>query len=368
MEVLISEERSKMGAGKGAAPWGGEAEVEDHYDSGIGSLSDLQSRHVFGPLDEAKAAAAAAAAAAAVSVFGSGSGSGPGCEPDVWPSSQQRLECGIGQITRGLERVELRGREPATADLAQLLNYRTEELDSMLHLAIIHEEDCLLEHLLHCMKGTNFLDQQNDMKQTALHLAVILGRSELVKKLVAAGANLLLQEKDGNTALHLACKEMALACVQALLFHHSTDLKYSSLWDPAQFRQQLHFYNYRGFTPLHVAVLLNDVQVVEYLLHFEVDVNAKEKCAGRTALHLGVEQQNRHVIKLLLNRGADVHAQMYNGCTPICLAVYMPDSGITQMLRDYGSSEPLSDDESDEDEGIDEDGVGEYDDFVVHGC
>lgn len=345
-----------MGAGKGAAPLGGEAEVEDHYDSGIGSLSDLQSRH-FGPLD-------GAAVSVSVSV------SGPGCEPDVWPSSQQRLECGIGQITRGLERVELRGRErePAPADLAQLLSYRTEELDSMLHLAIIHEEDCLLEHLLHCMKGTDFLDLQNDMKQTALHLAVILGRAELVTKLVAAGANLLLQEKDGNTALHLACKEMALACVQALLFQHSTELKYSSLLDPAQFRQQLHFYNYRGFTPLHVAVLLNDVQVVEYLLHFEVDVNAKEKCAGRTALHLGVEQQNRHIIKLLLNRGADVHAQMYNGCTPICLAVYMPDSGITQMLRDYGSSEPLSDDESDEDEGIDEDGVGEYDDFVVHGC
>ncbi|XP_051900109.1 NF-kappa-B inhibitor beta-like isoform X2 [Pristis pectinata] len=349
MEVLIDEGRPKVGAGKAAAPWGGEAEAEDHYDSGIGSLSELQSRQ-FGPLDEAKAAGEP--------------------EPDVWPSSQQRLECGIGQITRRLERVELRGGEQSSppGDVGRLLGYRTEDLDSMLHLAIIHEEDCLLEHLLYCTKGTDFLDLQNDMKQTALHLAVILGRPELVKKLIAAGANLLLQEKDGNTALHLACKEMALACVQALLFHHSSDLSYSNLLDPSQFRQQLHFYNYRGFTPLHVAVLLNDVQIVEYLLHFEVDVNAKEKCAGRTALHLGVEQQNRHVVKLLLNRGADVHAQMYNGCTPICLAVYMPDSGITQMLRDYGSSEPLTDDESDEDEGIDEDGVGEYDDFVVHGC
>ncbi|XP_069765354.1 NF-kappa-B inhibitor beta-like [Narcine bancroftii] len=339
MEVAADEERPRPLPGK--APWASEPDAEDHYDSGIGSITELQGRQ-FGP---------------AAAEGGEAEG-----EPD---GGRQRPEGGVGHITRGLERVEL-GRPPG--DLGRLLAYRTEDLDSMLHLAIIHEEDYLLEHLLYYVKGTDFLNLQNDMRQTALHLAVILGRPELIKKLVAAGANLLLQEKDGNTALHLACKEMALACVQALLFHHSSHLKYSSFSDPSQFRQQLHFYNYQGFMPLHVAALLNDVQIVEYLLHFEVDVNAKEKCAGRTALHLGVEQQNRQIVKLLLNRGADVHAQMYNSCTPICLAVYMPDSGITQMLRDYGSSEPLTEDETDEDEGIDEDGVGEYDDFVVHGC
>uniref|UniRef100_UPI00398EACFD NF-kappa-B inhibitor beta-like n=1 Tax=Pristiophorus japonicus TaxID=55135 RepID=UPI00398EACFD len=225
-----------------------------------------------------------------------------------------------------------------------------------------------MEHVLDFTKGTNYLDLQNDMKQTALHLAVIVGRPELVMKLVSAGANLLLQEKDGNIALHLACKEMATGCVQALLFHSSSEQKDSRLFDPSHFIQQLRCYNYQGFTPLHVAVMLNDVHIVEYLLWFEVEVNAKEKCGGRTALHLAVEQQNQQIVKLLLDRRADVHAQMYNGCTPICLAVYRPDSGITQMLRDYGSSEPVTDEESDEDEGIDEDAVGEYDDFVVHGC
>lgn len=106
-----------------------------------------------------------------------------------------------------------------------------------------------------------------------------------------------------------------------------------------------------------IDILRRDLYISVRSLKLGINFCLQEKCAGRTALHLGVEQQNRHIIKLLLNRGADVHAQMYNGCTPICLAVYMPDSGITQMLRDYGSSEPLSDDESDEDEGIDEDGV-----------
>uniref|UniRef100_A0A4W3GSZ9 NF-kappa-B inhibitor beta-like n=1 Tax=Callorhinchus milii TaxID=7868 RepID=A0A4W3GSZ9_CALMI len=93
----------------------------------------------------------------------------------------------------------------------------------------------------------------------------------------------------------------------------------------------------------------------------------QEKGGGRTALHLAVEEQNLQVVKLLLESRADIHAQMYNGCTPICLAVYRPDPRITQMLKDFGSAEPVTDEDSDEDEGIDEDGMGEYDDFMMHG-
>ncbi|XP_067875048.1 NF-kappa-B inhibitor beta-like [Heterodontus francisci] len=365
-----SKQPSKLGAGKVAAPWGGkanleslgvplEAEGDDYFDSGIGSLSELQvgQFNELGSVDQGIECGEGKVGVGQVAL---------GAEPDICPSTQQRVESGIGQITRGIEKVELGDGQETVANLTELLNFRTEDFDSMLHLAIIHEEDDFFDHVLHFTKGTNYLNLQNDMKQTALHLAVIIGRADLVEKLVAAGANLLLQEKDGNTALHLACKEMVTSCVQALLFHQYNEIKDFSLFDPSQVRQQLHCYNYQGFQPLHVAVILNDVYIVEYLLLFEVDINAKETCAGRTALHLAVELQNRQIVKLLLDRRADVHAQMYNGCTPICLAVYRPDSGITQMLRDYGSSEPVTDEDSDE--GIDEDGMGEYDDFVVHGC
>lgn len=53
--------------------------------------------------------------------------------------------------------------------------------------------------------------------QTALHLAAILGEASTVEKLYAAGASLLVAERGGHTALHLACRVRAHACACVLL-------------------------------------------------------------------------------------------------------------------------------------------------------
>ncbi|XP_048378416.1 NF-kappa-B inhibitor beta-like [Stegostoma tigrinum] len=376
-----SKQTIKLGTGKVAAPWGGQAKLDslglpaevegdDYYDSGIGSLSELQVSQFseLGGVDQ--------------SVDGGEGkdGMSMGTEPDICLSTQRWAESGVSQITQGIEDVKLSGTgqitqgmelgssQEAVNELKELRHYRTEDLDSALHLSVIHEKVNFFITILCYIMDAEYLNLQNDLNQTALHLAVIVRRADFVERLVAAGANLLLQEKDGNTALHLACMERATSCVQALLFHHVHGLKNSSLFDPSQVSQQLNCYNYNGFTPLHLAVKVNDVHIVEYLLQSKVEINAKERSAGRTALHLAVEEQNQQIVKLLLDWCADVHAQMYNGYTPICLALCRPNWSITQMLRDYGSSEPDTDEESEESEEIDEDGMGEYDDFVVHGC
>lgn len=53
--------------------------------------------------------------------------------------------------------------------------------------------------------------------QTALHLAAILEEASTVEKLYAAGASLLVAERGGHTALHLACRVGAHACARVLL-------------------------------------------------------------------------------------------------------------------------------------------------------
>lgn len=53
--------------------------------------------------------------------------------------------------------------------------------------------------------------------QTALHIAVIIGKPIFTRKLILAGTSLCMPEKAGNTALHLACKEATLGCAEVLL-------------------------------------------------------------------------------------------------------------------------------------------------------
>ncbi|XP_011807915.1 PREDICTED: NF-kappa-B inhibitor beta [Colobus angolensis palliatus] len=98
-----------------------------------------------------------------------------------------------------------------------VFGYVTEDGDTALHLAVIHQHEPFLDFLLGFSAGTEYMDLQNDLGQTALHLAAILGEASTVEKLYAAGAGLCVAERRGHTALHLACRVGAHACARALL-------------------------------------------------------------------------------------------------------------------------------------------------------
>ena len=53
--------------------------------------------------------------------------------------------------------------------------------------------------------------------QTALHLAVHLDQPGAVQALVLKGASRVLQDRHGDTALHVACQRQHLACARCLL-------------------------------------------------------------------------------------------------------------------------------------------------------
>ena len=61
-------------------------------------------------------------------------------------------------------------------------------------------------------------------ERTALHLASLNGRTDIVKLLVAAGSDFNLQDKRGCTALHFASKQGHLLIVEHLVAHHLIDL------------------------------------------------------------------------------------------------------------------------------------------------
>ncbi|XP_021059827.1 NF-kappa-B inhibitor beta [Mus pahari] len=290
-----------------------------------------------------------------------------------------------------------------------VFGYVTEDGDTALHLAVIHQHEPFLDFLLGFSAGTEYLDLQNDLGQTALHLAAILGEASTVEKLYAAGAGVLVAERGGHTALHLACRVRAHTCACVLLqprpshprdasdtyLTQSQDHTPDTCHAPAavdsqssteneeeprdeDWRLQLEAENYDGHTPLHVAVIHKDAEMVRLLRDAGADLNKPEPTCGRTPLHLAVEAQAASVLELLLKAGADPTARMYGGRTPLGSALLRPNPILACLLRAHGAPEPEDEDDklspcsssgsgSDSDSDSDNrDEADEYDDIVVH--
>ena len=61
-------------------------------------------------------------------------------------------------------------------------------------------------------------------------------------------------------------------------------------------------------TPLPNAVWEQNKEIVELLINHGADVNAKNDDAG-TPLHAASMKDNKEIVELLINRGADINAK-----------------------------------------------------------
>ena len=105
------------------------------------------------------------------------------------------------------------------------------------------------------------VDIYNNLKQTPLHLAVITEQPYIAEKLVSAGANVNLPDRNGQTPTHLACNRSSIQCLETLL--------------KAENPADLELRNFSGFTPLHEAVLARCPGAVTCLINHGANVNCK---------------------------------------------------------------------------------------------
>ncbi|XP_023663490.1 nuclear factor of kappa light polypeptide gene enhancer in B-cells inhibitor, alpha a [Paramormyrops kingsleyae] len=236
---------------------------------------------------------------------------------------------------------------------------RTEDGDTILHLAVIHEAKDYVFQIINRSRNEPFLNVQNNQRQTALHLAVITEQADLVDTLLKAGCDPQLVDDCGNTALHIACKKGSLHCFSVLTQYRPQHLA-SILAAP----------NYSGHNCLHIASIFGFLSLVESLIQLGADVNAQEYCNGRTALHLAVDLQNLELVKLLVAKGANVNSVTYGGYTAYHLTYGRQSTEIQQQLHALTAQDlrelPESDEEdSDEEPSSEEEDI--YDDIFVRG-
>nr|XP_009685045.1 PREDICTED: NF-kappa-B inhibitor epsilon [Struthio camelus australis] len=203
----------------------------------------------------------------------------------------------------------------------------------LVHLAIIH---CVPDVALCCIAQLprEVLEIQNDLFQTPLHLAVYLEQPSVIQALIHKGVNPGLQDRNGNTPLHLACEQQRVQCAQQLL--QGTALPDDTV-EPSGHKQDLQLQNWQGLACLHISTLKGNIQMMSLLLQSGANIDVREGTSGKTPLHLAVECRNRRAVQFLLRNGAYVDAQMYNGCTPLHLAVGRKDVAIAAILSHSGA-------------------------------
>lgn len=187
----------------------------------------------------------------------------------------------------------------------------------------------------------------------SLSLAVRLGWSRLVDRLLATGTDLNLRDSHGMSALHLAAALGREGMLKRLVAQGaSPDLLAADGQTPlgvalASGRRDLaDWLDWRGWPlpkrPLQpqdvpAAAIVGDADAVRRLLDLGMPVDALDN-QGCTALLRAAGGGHRAVVDLLLARGADPQRAAHSGATPLSAAVSMRHIEIVDRLIAAGAS------------------------------
>lgn len=168
---------------------------------------------------------------------------------------------------------------------------------------------------------------KNGLGDTPLHLACLKKMTNAVKLLVAVGANLNIQRKNGlTTPLHIACDTRFTKGI-AILLNAGANPNIGNVY---------------GQTPLFIACLNNTTKGVKLLLAKGANPNIPSM-GGILPLHVACSQHMTKAVKLLLFNGANVNAQTEDNETPLFKACYHNFPKGVKLLLAKGAKPNVSD-------------------------
>lgn len=203
-------------------------------------------------------------------------------------------------------------------------NAKNSESQTALMTAVYQDKTDILRALLANGADPN---TQGDMGKTPLHAAVAKKNPEMVAILLDKGADPNIKNDYGNAPLTvnimvandtktrdlLAANHFAIELKDQITQHEKQhgEIKLNkgvaSLDDDMQ-NTNLHRALDRGYTQLAKSILRNETNLDKINLP-----NAQ----GKTALHIAVQKGNKEIVKILLDKKADLNIRDHQGKTPL---------------------------------------------------
>ena len=223
-------------------------------------------------------------------------------------------------------------------DAARLLSKDSmEELNNQgiaaIHLAAQNGHKGMLKVMIEKGVDVNLMeDAPAESGTTPLHVACKYGQWEIVKLLMAAGADDTLKNAKGETPAHCAC-----ALANRIL---GDDLTSQQRLNVLNELKNLDLPGENGMTPLMQIQLLNHStakELLPMLIKRGVDVNRTDN-NGMTALMYAADHSNKDTIKVLIQAGADINQTDNEGNAALYYSLDSGDAGLARYLIKKGAN------------------------------
>jgi len=198
------------------------------------------------------------------------------------------------------------------------------------------------------LQSNAFVNAKEENGWTPLMIAAVYGHNDVAELLLKNNAGIEPRQNNlGYSPLRVAVDMNNIALVKLLLAYKAdvntrdnngfTPLACADRPDIAKMllvnNADVSARDNSGGTALQWAVYRGSKYMVELLIASNVDVNAKDN-GGRTPLHTAVERGFRPIVELLLTNKADVNARDNGGNTPLQLG--FDNKSIAALLRQHG--------------------------------
>jgi uncharacterized protein len=188
---------------------------------------------------------------------------------------------------------------------------------------------------------------QSDEQITDFAKAAKFNDVSTVKKLVSGGINPNSLDPKGELMLNLAIRDKSSDVIAFLLTNQATDVDISNKFGETPLmiasiegnlpvvKALVQGRNARldhiGWTPLHYACSRGHLEVAQFLLANGAIVDSLSP-GYTTPLMMAVQSGNEQLVKLLLDKGADIQLRNTNGLTAIDIAVIYEKPWIAEGL------------------------------------